>query len=188
MSKLKLQFSDLVFYACTFIAAVILAMDTGIKGSPALAAQYSEMTSSSAWGYAPLLLMLLAAVVLVLRVSGLLPPRKGEPNADGWSESYMPKLVDGKDFINSVVLLDGFSYVRCTFTNCTIKYNGTTPPHVSECRFIGSCLHTSDTPAVMATMLLFQGLGVTRAGVEIHGMSGSGARVSRPTESGSNPY
>jgi hypothetical protein len=64
-------FWEWIAYSCTFVAAVILAADTGIKISPELAAHIPAFIGGSLWGFAPLILIVVASVVLLVR--GLKP-------------------------------------------------------------------------------------------------------------------
>jgi hypothetical protein len=60
-------FWDWIACSCIFVAAVILAADTGIKVSPELAAHIPAFIGGSLWGFAPLILILVAGIILLVR-------------------------------------------------------------------------------------------------------------------------
>ncbi|MCO6419679.1 hypothetical protein JYK14_26435 [Siccirubricoccus sp. KC 17139] len=74
-----------------------------------------------------------------------------------WPEPYSPITIIGKTFRNERVILDGYSYVRCKFTNVTFVYNGTTPVQLSN-NVIQGCFVASDMAAISGAWALLKGL------------------------------
>ena len=70
------KFWDWIAYSCIFVGAAILAADTGVKVSPELAGHIPAFVGGSLWGFAPLILLVVATVILFVRnlTSGPLPP------------------------------------------------------------------------------------------------------------------
>ena len=65
-------FWDWVAYLCLLVGAVILAADTGVRLSPELARLLPEFLRGAYWGFAPLVLMSLATLILVANEFGWL--------------------------------------------------------------------------------------------------------------------
>ncbi len=72
------------------------------------------------------------------------------------------KMVEVKDknFSNEMVLLDGYSYEDCKFTNVKLVYNGTTRPKFKHNTFVGSIEIASESPTVNATFAILKGIGM----------------------------
>jgi hypothetical protein len=62
-------FWDWVAYATLFIAALIIAAETGVRLAPELQ-EYFGFMRSAAWGFAPLILVVAGTVILISRSFG----------------------------------------------------------------------------------------------------------------------
>jgi hypothetical protein len=60
-------FWEWVAYAAIFVAALIIAADTGFKTAPDLMTRLPEFFSSVWWGFAPVTLVIVATIILLLR-------------------------------------------------------------------------------------------------------------------------
>jgi hypothetical protein len=58
-------FWEWLTYSCIAIAAVVLALDQAIKGSPELIVRFSTLLKARTWSYAPLALIGLSGLLLV---------------------------------------------------------------------------------------------------------------------------
>lgn len=63
----KWSFWDWLTYICIWIAAVVLAVDQAIKGSPTMAQGLSGIINSPAWRYAPLMFMVMSGILLLVK-------------------------------------------------------------------------------------------------------------------------
>ena len=59
-------FWDRLTYVCIWVAAVIIAADTAIRLSPGLV-QHLEFLHGPVWGFAPLTIMIVGALILSVR-------------------------------------------------------------------------------------------------------------------------
>ncbi|HZR61367.1 MAG TPA: hypothetical protein VFA80_10515 [Xanthobacteraceae bacterium] len=156
-------FWEWVAYAVLFVAALILAMDQGLKMAPDLASAAKGLLGSPAWAFSPLILVLLATGILFSRQMGWIGSSKMEIAFVKWPEPYRPTIVSGRVFSNERVPLDGIDYDHCVFTNVTLVYNGTTPVRMSNNTFNGTIRLSSDNQAVGGGFMLaysFAGGGV----------------------------
>src|SRR5438046_6834540 len=64
----KWDFWGWLTYSCVFVAAVILALDTGLKGSATMADL--PFLHSTPWDFAPLVLMTVSGLLLLARALG----------------------------------------------------------------------------------------------------------------------
>lgn len=120
---------------------------------------FSKFFSKTLWAYAPLVLILLSAVIFITKELGWIGhPVKDTNNVQlvKWTEPYRPISVTGKKFINEKILLDGYAYDHCTFTNVTFVYNGTTPIMLSNCQQNGLTILSSENLSVMTTVAWLQ--------------------------------
>jgi hypothetical protein len=60
-------FWEWVAYVALFVAALIIAADTGFRGSPDVMARLPEFFHSEWWGFAPAVLVVVATIILLLR-------------------------------------------------------------------------------------------------------------------------
>ena len=60
-------FWEWVAYAALFVSAMIVAAYTGARITPDLSAYMPQFIHSSIWGFAPLILIVIATIILVLR-------------------------------------------------------------------------------------------------------------------------
>lgn len=80
-----------------------------------------------------------------------------------WPNPYRPISVVKKEFRNTEVILDGYSYEGCTFENVTFVYNGTTPPQLRYSTIVRSVTLRSDNLAVTGAVSILKGLGMLPA-------------------------
>jgi hypothetical protein len=80
---------DWITYSCFFVAAVILAADTGVRVSPELGGHIPAFVGGSLWGFAPLILFLVGTVILLARKLKSRP----EPPAASQEESHQTLYV-----------------------------------------------------------------------------------------------
>lgn len=143
-------FWDWLTYVGIWLAAIIAALDAGLKNAPSLAATMPDFGSWPIWPFIPLLLLLASGLIFAVRLFAK-PVSKKYPQ---WPDSYAPDEIISKDFLNEHVVLDGHRYIRCRFENCTYVYNGTTAIQMSGCAFSGSIIFKSDNPAVVGAFAL----------------------------------
>lgn len=66
------SFWDWLTYGCIAVAAIVLALDQAIKGSPRLLGDLSGLLATPSWNYAPLAFMGLSGVIMLLKQLNLL--------------------------------------------------------------------------------------------------------------------
>lgn len=76
------RFWDWVAYAILFVAAMIIAIDTGIRLSPVTWPHIPEFLHSGWWGFAPLALLIIATLILLARGLGWIGRRKMSASAE----------------------------------------------------------------------------------------------------------
>ncbi len=163
----KWDFWDWVGYAAIFVAAIILAMDAGLRNVPELSRAMSAILQSSWWGFAPLVLVLGATVLFIAREIGIIGRAKSKTvTFTKWPDPYQPTTVVGRTFRNEKVLLDGTSYSNCEFHNVTFVYNGTTPVQFANCKVFGEH-YSSENLAVFGTVVWLKGFNMLRQNFNI---------------------
>jgi hypothetical protein len=90
----------------------------------------------------------------------------GTFDLEKWNR-YQKKEVAHKTFTNENVVLDGKSFLDCTFENATLTYNGTAPFNFEGNAAKGSVVIHSDNPALMGFLLFAQQVGELK-NTEIH--------------------
>jgi hypothetical protein len=65
-------FWEWLTYSCIAIAALVLAFDQAIKGSPELIARFSSLLNARTWSYAPLALICLSGLLLIGQQMGVI--------------------------------------------------------------------------------------------------------------------
>jgi hypothetical protein len=162
-----LVFWEWLAYATVFVSALTIAADAGVRSSPELQ-EYFWFMHSAAWGFAPLILLVAGAIILIARDFGWVGgsrrrtrPDLTNPSADfptpNWHEPLEP--VVNKEFRNQEVELDGKNFVDCRFINVTFRYNGTMPIQFSNCTLpVGEYILQADNPVVMVTHELVDAL------------------------------
>jgi hypothetical protein len=70
--------------------------------------------------------------------------------------------VKNKKFSNQKVVLDGYDYQECTFTNVKFVYNGTAGFGFQHNTTINSFILSSENEAVLLTLYLAKGLGLMK--------------------------
>lgn len=80
-------------------------------------------------------------------------------------------LVDvrNRNFTNEKVLLDGFRYVGCKFTNVKFIYNGTAYADFSHNTIVGSFHFSSENVSISVTCALMRGLGLLKPEIPVYG-------------------
>lgn len=74
------SFWDWLTYTCIGVAALVLALDQAIKGSPLLLGDLSGFLAKPSWSYAPLALIGLSGVLLLLKQLGILSAKSANHN------------------------------------------------------------------------------------------------------------
>jgi hypothetical protein len=133
-----------IAYGALWMGALIVASETGFKTEPEVMARMPEFIHSAVWGFAPLVLVVLATVILLLRQFGWL---KGTQVPAAPSYSNKKETIAKKHFMNERVVIDGKSFVECKFQNVTFVYNGTAPFDFISSEFRGFSL-ASDNPGI----------------------------------------
>jgi hypothetical protein len=154
-------FWDWLGYAALAITTLFNVAVEGFKRMPTPPPFIAE-----AWvAWLPLVLLIIATVILVYRASVGTTPGKSS-DFPTFPDPYTPPIVSEKRYMNEVVDLDGYSYVRCTFENCTYKFNGTTPVQINGCTFKGKIKLASNNPSVETAWALAVGIGLDAKSVE----------------------
>ncbi|MCW5590686.1 MAG: hypothetical protein KIS74_01180 [Burkholderiales bacterium] len=99
------SFWDWLTYTCIGIAALVLALDQAIKGSPQLLGAFSGLLVKPSWNYAPLALIALSGVLLVLKQLNVLDPK-------GTNHHVEPAVSDEVGYIKTKVRLQFFGDQR----------------------------------------------------------------------------
>jgi len=157
-------FWEYLAYGCIGLSALMLAIVQGAKDMIApnwLPAYFSKIP----WSYAPIVLFIISVLIFAAKEFGWIGlPQETikEVQFIKWPDPYRPISIIGKTFINETVVLDGYLYDHCTFTNVTFVYNGTTAIQFSSNKIHGLIKLNSDNPAVSMSVLWISALlGVT---------------------------
>lgn len=129
--------------------------------------------ADSILAFAPLTLFVIGTVILILRAFGYLGPIKGRPQA-AWAKNYQPRVVVGQTFTNEKVPLDGHRYVKCTFTNVTFEYNGTTAIQFEHNTIHGPPRFSTSAESIATTLVWFYMLGLLSESVHFEGKALAG--------------
>jgi hypothetical protein len=176
-------FFEWLAYAVMFVAAIIMAVDQGLKLSPDLLTYFSWLVSSNYWAFSPLVLILLATGILVSRGMGWIGEPKQRIGATSFVNEPPRFVIANKRFINERITLDGIAYRNCRFENVTFVFNGTSPFALDGACIFGRIQVASDNPVVEGTMIWLRGLGIIGENVEFTGFTGpSGLRVQSPVK------
>jgi hypothetical protein len=149
---LYLSVFDWIFIAGLSAAAIIFAIDDGMKRSKPLRARFATLLNSRVWALAPLALVVVALGVVTASHLGWLGGHSGA--FVRWPYPYEPERIVGRKFSNERVVVDGKSFFNCDFTNVTIVYNGTTAIQLRGNRLHGTIRYDTDNPAVVGTILM----------------------------------
>ena len=144
-------------YAALFVAASIVAAETGFKTEPEVMSHLPDFFRSTIWGFAPVLLVVFATIVLLLR-EFVFSSRAPRPNAQLVSDVFSneKRTVSDKHFVNERVVIDRKSFINCEFRNVTLVYNGTGPFDFINSHFYGIFL-SSDSPGIQGmTKLMYE--------------------------------
>ena len=77
-----------------------------------------------------------------------------------WSEKQTKlKEIRHRAFLNERLVLDGFHYRNCKFTNVTFEYNGTAMASFSENELFGSQQFSTQSDIVWTTLAILKGFG-----------------------------
>jgi hypothetical protein len=127
----------------------------------------TRLGSASWWVWLALALALVCLFFFVYGIAKTTSPGGGAQAAFGkWPDPYVPVGVMGKHFANERVLLDGFSYSNCVFTNVTFVYNGTTAVQFSHNEVHGFRV-ASDNAAVEGSLMFARGFGLLKEEIEL---------------------
>jgi hypothetical protein len=91
-------FWEWVAYGVILVSALILAADQGFKLEPDLMRQLPEFFHSAWWGFAPLVLVVIATIILLLRAFVL---SNDKSRQDGLLEDQLRLAKDQIDQLNS---------------------------------------------------------------------------------------
>ena len=98
-----------------------------------------------------------------------LPIPKTEIPVKEWkSQAKIP--VIGKTFRNESVILDGFSYSKCTFINVKFVYKGEAPFDLAFNEITGSIWIDASNPPIYSLVLLLKELNMLKPGLRIEGL------------------
>lgn len=97
-------FWEWVSYACLFMAAMIMAADTGVKQAPELVNYLPAFIHGPIWGFAPLFFVLAATILLVMHELGWLGVSKRLNNAAERGQ-LVPKS-DRRQWLHSYKILE----------------------------------------------------------------------------------
>ena len=70
-------FWEWVAYGALFVAALIIAADTGFKLTPDIMVRLPEFFHSASWGFAPVVLVISSTIILLLREFAF-PEKRGQ--------------------------------------------------------------------------------------------------------------
>jgi hypothetical protein len=87
------SFWDWLTYTCIGVAALVLALDQAIKGSPQLLGNLSGLLAKPSWNYAPLALIGLSGVVFLLKQVGIVGARVANHNVQSGAENLDIKYI-----------------------------------------------------------------------------------------------
>ena len=76
------SFWDWLTYICIGVAALVLALDQAIKGSPQLLGNLSGLLAKPSWNYAPLALIGLSGVLILLKQFGIVGAKDANHNVE----------------------------------------------------------------------------------------------------------
>jgi hypothetical protein len=156
-------FWDWLAYGTLYIGAIILAINTAISSSVSLQAHIPNFLKVNTWGFIPAVLLSTATIVFIFDAVGWIPPGTARlTRFTQWPLVYRPEIIRDQEFENRVVDLDGVDYINCTFRNVTFKYNGTTPIQFEQNKIYGVVGIDSDNPAVVGTLAMAEGFGMTK--------------------------
>jgi hypothetical protein len=149
-------FWDRLAYATLWIAAVIVAADTALKGSQRLAPHFDWLLENRLWSYAPLILMTLSGVVFLGKQLGWRwvtspPTAPAAPVAPVVPPLTVFRSTQNKLFKGETVELDGREFIKCTFQDCTFLYQGGAYRCV-ECTIHNDCRIMTTNTIVMNTL------------------------------------
>jgi hypothetical protein len=162
---------DWIAYTALFIAAVILAADTGFKSAPRVMDRLPKLFRSGWWGFAPLVLVVVSTIILLGREYGYLNNNKVEQNISSVNANLLQppsKRITNQTFRNQTISLDDYEYVNCIFENVTWVYEGHSlisvinPQIVSGSRLI----FASHSPSIQQAILVLGGLVKRATGSE----------------------
>jgi hypothetical protein len=87
------SFWDWLTYTCIGVAALVLALDQAIKGSPVVLGSLSGLLARSTWNYAPLALIGLSSILLVLRQLHVLGAKHEAQRSNQGERDPEPKSI-----------------------------------------------------------------------------------------------
>jgi hypothetical protein len=146
-------FWEWVAYGSLFVAALIIAADTSFKLAPDVMARLPEFFHSEWWGFAPVVLVVAATIILLLR-EFVFKPRQHTSEGSETSETanvtaIQPTIKHGL-YVGEI--LAGFDKLREDYViEISIRaYNGTGGP-ISLSAITGAILYTTEAlpPAVV---------------------------------------
>ena len=125
-------------YVCLFVSAVIIAADTGIRVSSNLSASLPNFFHGPIWGFAPLILVLIATGILVIREYRTpVAVSRGNPTTLAvaipkglkWLSGYdILELADAALLEKRAVAKADLEQVRAEFDELHARFRATTAP------------------------------------------------------------
>jgi hypothetical protein len=153
-------FWEWVAYVALFVAALIIAADTGFKESPDVMARLPEFFHSEWWGFAPAVLVVAATIILLLREFVFKPRQQTTPFPLPARDGSEPSEISTPTVIQPTIkrglyvgeILAGFDKLREDYViEISIRaYNGTGEP-ISLSATTGAILYATEAlpPAVL---------------------------------------
>jgi hypothetical protein len=138
-------FWEWVAYAALFVAAMIIAAETGVRIAPDLTAHAPDFMHSAIWGFAPIVLVVGATIILLLHEF-----------AFRWKPR--PTKHYSQTFDHARILIDGHEYYECKFENCKFEYNGGTGKVING-RVAGSIGFETNHSVITDTLDVLKALG-----------------------------
>lgn len=112
-------------------------------------------TQSSPNSLQVLILIGACSLLLGVAVGSQLPPSFSEANEETWYKKPRD-TVKNRVFRNTEVIMDGKSFVDCTFENVTFQYNGTAPVDMIGNKIIGTRVISSKNPGIQMTVKILR--------------------------------
>ena len=153
---------DWCAYAALLVAAVITAADAALHVAPNLMEVLPHIFSREFWAFSPLVLIVVATVILLMRHMGWVGPRVAPrvsgPNA-AWSDAL--ETIHRRTYTNEHVVLDGKRFNECEFVNVSFVYHGTGPFRFDASKTAGAIELITDVKAINAYHALLHDMNVS---------------------------
>jgi hypothetical protein len=131
----RLSFTDWLAYGAIAIAAIILALDTGMTQAKEAGKLMPSFISSPVWGFAPLVLLMVGGAIFLAKQLGFVGAATKQSSFSPAEFNQTTTQVFHRTFSNQTVPLDHMEYVECKFENVTFTYEGHGVARMYECSF-----------------------------------------------------